>query len=118
MKGWVITILAVLGGFVAIRWITNKAGQHTQLGTELSGTNPVAGTPVGQATGVGDFAIAPIVSGVPMFNTDAIANGHGDQVSAAYHANTLSTLPGQVMYEPAFGPATNQNPNNTIYFLG
>ena len=113
-----ITILAVVGGFVAIKWIANRAGQHTGLGTELTGTNPVAGTPVGQATGVGDLTLAPIVSGVPMFNNSAIANGHGDQVSAAYHANTLSTLPGQVMYEPAFGPATNQNPNNTVYFLG
>jgi hypothetical protein len=129
MKGWIVTLLAVLGGYVVIKHFLGRAQTATGLSGELSGTtvsnvNPVlgptqtSGDVVAQQTGVGDFFVSPIASGVPVFNPAAIANGHGDQVAAAYHSNTLATLPGSMQYEPAFGPVTNQNPTNAIYIFG
>lgn len=129
MKGWIVSLLAVFGAFVVIRYFVGKTQSATSISGELSGNvvsnvNPVVGPTqsqganVSQVTGLGDFFVSPIASGIPVFNAAAIANGHGDQVAAAYHTNTLSTLDGSMVYEPAFGPATNQNPTNTIYIFG
>ena len=118
MKGWIVTALVLIGGYVVIKHFLFRRSQHTGLSGELSGTQTAAGTTAAQVTGVGDFFVSPIASGVPIFNNAAIANGHGDQVAAAYHNNVFATLPGSVVYEPAFGPVTNQNGSNTIYLLG
>ena len=118
MKGWVVTLLAIFGGYVVIKHFLFRTNTATGLSGELSGTQTLSGTQVAQNTGVGDFFVSPIASGVPIFNAAQIANGHGDQVAAAYHTNTMSTLPGNAVYEPAFGPQTNQNANNEMYLLG
>jgi hypothetical protein len=129
MRGWVVTLLALFGGYVIVKHFLFRTGNATSISGELSGTTTtgvspvlgqtqVPGQVVAQQTGVGDFFVSPIASGVPVFNPAAIANGHGDQVAAAYHTNTLATIPGSAQYEPAFGPMTNQNPTNDIYIFG
>lgn len=120
MKGWVILILAVVGGYVVLQWFTGQ--RNSPAGG--SAVNPPGGggtgaqLPLAATTGVGDFFVSPLASGVPTFNDLQIANGHGDQVAAAYHSNSLSTLNGSAVYEPAFGPVTNQNGPGSVYLLG
>jgi hypothetical protein len=104
MKGWMITILAVVGGYAVFQWFTTRSGMLS--GGRLGVSTQVG--PLSAAVGVGDYYVSPLASGVPVFNSDAIANGHGDQVAAAYHTNPFATTSGGVLYEPAFGPNTNQ----------
>jgi hypothetical protein len=118
MKGWLVTALALFGGYIIVKHFLFRRAGAGGLSGELSGTQTLSGTQAAQQTGVGDFFVSPIASGVPVFNNAAIANGHGDQVAAALHTNTLATLPGSAVYEPAFGPVTNQDPTNSIYLLG
>lgn len=117
MKGWVILGLAALGGYVALKWFFGQR-MSSQSG---NANNPVQGGTgngaLAAATGVGDFYVSPLASGIPAFDQSAIANGHGDQVAAAAHANAFSTLNGSPTYEPAFGPMTNQNEGTTIYLI-
>jgi hypothetical protein len=105
MKSWMITILAVVGGYAVYSWLTNQ--RRMPAGNRLSAQAGVSLGKLGVAIGI-QSNVDPTTSGVPTFNTSAIANGHGDQVIAAQHSNPYSTLPGAFLYEPAFGPNTNQ----------
>jgi hypothetical protein len=116
MKGWLTIGLALIGGYVVLQWFLGQraAAGSAVVSGELSGTQNLAGTQTAQKTGVGDFFVSPIASGVPAFYNAAIENGHGDLVAAAYHVNTQSTIPGSSVYEPAFGPLQNQDPQNMM----
>jgi hypothetical protein len=103
MKGWVITALALIGGYAVFQWFTTRRGA---LGSGMGVTTQIG--PLSASAGVGDYVVSPLASGVPVFNDSAIANGHGDQVSAAWHTNPFATMSGSPVYEPAFGPQTNQ----------
>lgn len=116
MKSWAVTILAVIGGYIVLKFVAGQRAHYTGASGELGGTQTTVGNIASQASGVVGF-VAPIPSGVPTFNNAQIANGHGDQVAAAYHTNTFATIPGGPTYEPAFGPNTNQDPTNPVYFI-
>lgn len=104
MKEIVITMLAAVGVFAVYSWWSK---QHYS-GQGQADTNANAGNPVAAAaTGVMGRG-SPLVSGIPSFNTSAYANGHGDQVAAAYHVNRHSTINGSPNYAPAFGPTENR----------
>jgi hypothetical protein len=109
MKEWAITLLAVVGGYVVIRWFMHQQGlqpgQRASAG--FTGASLNIG-PLSTMIGIQSNVSPSLTSGVPVFNDAAIANGHGDQVAAAYHSNTLSTIPGTTVYSPAFGPNENQ----------
>lgn len=107
MKGIVVTVLAVIGGYAVWQWFQHKQGtlSHGFSATLNAG-------PLSASAGVGDYVVSPLASGVPSFNDAPIANGHGDQVAAAYHSNPMATIPGAPVYTPAFGPTTNQLQDN------
>ena len=115
MREWVITGLTIVGGYVVISWFLHKRNHHTGFSGERSGQQTASGSQLAQQTGVGNYFVSPIASGVPTFNSDAIANGHGDQVAAAYHSNPMATLPGDAVYEPAFGPTANRGGGMEIF---
>lgn len=115
MKGWVILALAAIGGYAVFQWFEQKRGRYVAVSGELSGTAGPFTTSTGGVTGIGDYYVSPIASGVPVFPDYAIANGHGDQVAAAYHSNSFSTINGGPVYTPAFGPTENQNGGLTIF---
>jgi hypothetical protein len=99
LKGFAITALAAIGVFALFEWWSKNQRSP-------GGPNPVAQ----EQSGVIDTNFSSgnqMTSGVPEFNSAAIANGHGDQVSAARHSNRYSMLNGSSNYEPAFGPSTN-----------
>jgi hypothetical protein len=109
MKGWVIGILAVIGGYAVYQWVVGQ--RATPAGNRTAAAAGVTLGPLGVAVGI-QSNIDPTTAGVPTFNQLPIANGHGDQVWAAYHNNPYSSIPGQAQYSPAFGPNENQvNPN-------
>ena len=105
MKPWVITVLAVIGGYAVFQWFTQQ--RSASAGTRATAGAGVQLGPLGVAIGI-QSNVDPITAGVPMFNQSAIANGHGDQVIAAYHSNPDATIPGGAIYVPAFGPNENQ----------
>lgn len=106
MKQWAVIALALVGGYAVFQWFTNR---QSLLGGGQGGKSvPTNMGPLSAQAGVGDYVVSPLSSGVPVFTGLAIANGHGDQVSAAYHVNPLSTLSGSPQYSPAFGPQANQ----------
>jgi len=105
MKGIVITVLAVIGGYAIYQWLTQQRGMGA--GQRASAQGSVNLGPVGVAIGI-NSNVDPTMAGVPSFNELPIANGHGDQVWAAYHANPDSTINGSPNYAPAFGPTENQ----------
>lgn len=112
MKGWVITVLAVIGGYAVYQWITSQ--RRMPAGNRAAAAAGVTLGPLGVYAGI-QSNIDPTTAGVPAFNTLPIANGHGDQVAAAYHSNPYSTINGQPQYSPAFGPNENQvNPANEM----
>lgn len=100
MKQWAIMVTAVIAGVVIYKWWgqqrTNPAAQnaHNDPGAIVSSIAPTG-----------------LYSGVPTFDDTAVANGHGDQVAAAYHDNELATVvpSGHGHYTPAFGPGENRN---------
>ncbi len=103
MKTLLIGALAVVGGYSIWQWYEHR--RHT-LSRGFTATLQVG--PLSASAGIGDYAVSPLASGVPTFNSDAIANGHGDQVAAAYHMNPQASMSGAVQYQPAFGPTVNQ----------
>jgi hypothetical protein len=105
MKQWAITILAIVGGYAVFQWFEQQRGMSQ--GNRLSAQAGVSLGPLGVAAGI-QSNVDPTTSGVPVFSQLNYANGHGDQVSAAYHNNPDATLPGNFQYTPAFGPTTNQ----------
>lgn len=107
MKEWAITLLAVVGGYVVIRWFMHQ--QSLQPGQRATAGISANLGPLSAMVGIQSNVTPGLTAGVPVFNQDAIANGHGDQVAAAYHDNSMATLPGAVVYTPAFGPDENQN---------
>jgi hypothetical protein len=114
MKPWMITVLAVVGGYVILQWVLGQRGMGQ--GARASAQAGVNLGPLGVAIGI-QSNVDPTTAGVPTFNESAIANGHGDQVAAAYHNNAFATLPGQPTYTPAFGPTENQaQPGELLIF--
>jgi hypothetical protein len=105
MKGWIVTALLVIGGYAVYQWLTQQRGVGA--GARAAGTFNLNLGPLGVAAGI-NSNVDPTASGVPTFNTLAVANGHGDQVAAAYHDNSDATIPGSFQYTPAFGPNENQ----------
>lgn len=105
MKAWAITILAVVGGYAIFQWFEHQRGLGA--GNRAAAQAGVSLGPLGVAVGI-QSNIDPTTAGVPTFNQSPIANGHGDQVAAAYHSNADSTLSGGFIYTPAFGPQANQ----------
>ena len=99
MKQWAIMVSAVIVGFVIYKWWgqarANPAAQnaHNDPGAIVSSISPQG-----------------LYSGVPTFDDTAVANGHGDQVVAAFHDNVLATVvpDGMGIYQPAFGPQENR----------
>ena len=106
MKNFFVIVLAGVGIYAILNWYRNNPRSP-------GGTNPVAQEVSGVAPDTNFTASNEMTSGVPVFNPIAIANGHGDQISAAYHSNRFATLPGSCDYEPAFGPHTNGGPGVT-----
>jgi hypothetical protein len=100
MKNFFVIILAGVGVYAILEWYRNSP--HSP-----GGKNPVVQEVSGIAPDTNYTASNEMTSGVPVFNDAPVANGHGDQVAAAYHANRFATLPGSAQYEPAFGPHTN-----------
>ena len=100
MKQWVIIVSAVVAGFAVWKYfgqrLSNPAAQnaHNNPGAIVSSISPQG-----------------LYAGVPTFDDTAVANGHGDQVAAAYHSNTMATVTpdGGGVYSPAFGPSENRN---------
>jgi hypothetical protein len=111
MKPWAITILAVVGGYAVIQWLMHQRG--TAQGQRATAAFNLNLGPLGVAAGI-NSNVDPTASGVPGFNTAPIANGHGDQVAAAYHSNPSSTINGGFQYSPAFGPNENQASVNEV----
>jgi hypothetical protein len=108
IKPWIITVLAVIGGYAVYQWLTGQ--QQTTQGqrvTANAGAFNLSLGPLGVAAGV-NSNVDPTTAGVPSFDETAISNGHGDQVWAAYHNNPQSTIGGAPQYSPAFGPTENQ----------
>lgn len=100
MKQFFLVGLAAIGGYALFEWWKNNP-------RSWGGPNPVASEVAGVSqTNFSDSG--QLTSGVPTFDQTPIANGHGDQIVAAYHDNPLATLPGGANYEPAFGPRTNR----------
>lgn len=106
-----ITVLAVIGGYAIYQWVTQQQGM-AQGARATAGAGVNLG-PLGISLGI-QSNVAPISSGVPTFNTLPVANGHGDQVYAAYHSNPDATLPGSSQYTPAFGPNENQTGGSPV----
>ena len=111
MKAWAITILAVVGGYAVFQWVTHQRGQSG--GKRASAAFNLNLGPLGVAAGI-NSNVDPTASGVPSFNQAPIANGHGDQVAAAYHQNPDSTINGAFQYTSAFGPNENQMSANEV----
>jgi hypothetical protein len=92
-------VSAVIAGIIVYKWWgqvrTNPAAQN-------AANDPGAI--------VSSIAPSGLYSGVPTFDDTAVANGHGDQVVAAYHDNELATVvpTGSGIYQPAFGPQENR----------
>jgi hypothetical protein len=105
MKAWIITALTLIGGYAVFQWLTHQQGLPK--GQRASAGASVNLGSLGVSLGI-QSNIDPISSGVPEYNTTPIANGHGDQVTAAYHTGPGATLPGSANYTPAFGPNENQ----------
>ena len=105
MKGWVITVLAVIGGYAVYQWITGQRASGA--GARAAGTFNLNLGPLGVAAGI-NSNVDPTASGVPTFNQLPVANGHGDQVYASMHDNPGATIPGTFQYTAAFGPNENQ----------
>lgn len=114
MKGFVIAVLVAVGGYSVFEWITGQ-GQHNRRQRTPANATLSAGS---VAAAFGMTSPETTVSGVPVFNESAVANGHGDQVAAALHSNRFATIPGTGHYQPAFGPTENQNggvlPNDPV----
>jgi hypothetical protein len=100
IKGFFIIGLAAIGAYAVLNWYQRNPRSGGP-------ANPIANEVAGVANS--NFSDSnQMTSGVPIFNNTPIANGHGDQVSAAYHSNQWSTLDGGMNYTPAFGPTTNR----------
>jgi hypothetical protein len=100
MKQFLIFGLALIGAYATFEWWTKNPrspGGPNVNALEVSGVATSNATAGNQLT-----------SGIPTFDPTPIANGHGDQVSAAYSSNAWSTSNGGPNYEPAFGPKTNR----------
>jgi hypothetical protein len=101
MKQWLILGLAAIGAYAVYQWY--QKSQATAQGHQVTPAGVLANT--ANAT---DIATGSLVSGVPGFDTTPVANGHGDQIMAAYHTNAHSTIDGGPDYQPAFGPDENR----------
>lgn len=100
MKQFVLVVLATVGAYAVAKWYTKNPKSYGGSNVELAERKGVVSS---------NFSASDqLVSGVPQFDDTPIANGHGDQVVAAYHTNNSATLPGGPNYEPAFGPKTNR----------
>lgn len=100
MKHFIMVALAAVGAYAVFEWYTKNPGSFGGSNVELAERKGVVSS---------NFSASDqLVSGVPSFNDAPIANGHGDQVVAAWHTNNDATLPGGPNYEPAFGPKTNR----------
>lgn len=100
IKGFFLIGLAAVGAYAVFNWwqtSPSAAGPANPVASEVAGVAHSNFTNSGQMS-----------SGVPGFNEMPIANGHGDQVSAAYHSNQWSTSNGGMNYTPAFGPKANR----------
>ncbi len=100
IKGFLLVGLAAVGAYAVFDWWRrnpSSGGPANPVATEVAGVAHSNLTDSGQLT-----------PGIPGFNDTAIANGHGDQVVAAYHTNPYATLPGGGVYTPAFGPLANR----------
>jgi hypothetical protein len=97
VKGFFVAGLAAIGIYAIFEWYVRGKAATNPVATEVAGIAQSNVTASNQMT-----------SGIPTFNPTPIANGHGDQVSAAYHSNRFSTVNGSPNYEPAFGPSANQ----------
>ncbi len=100
IKGFFVVGLAAIGAWAIFDWWKrnpSSGGPSNPVATEVAGIAHSNFTDSGQLT-----------SGVPAFNSAPIANGHGDQVIAAYHTNRFATAPGGPVYSPAFGPNANR----------
>ena len=100
LKGFLVVGLAAVGAYAVFDWWKRNprsGGPSNPVASEVSGVAHSNTTDSGQMT-----------SGIPGFPTIPIANGHGDQVSAAYHTNQWATIPGGPNYVPAFGPNENR----------
>jgi hypothetical protein len=104
VKSFFMIGLAAIGAYAIFQWWQNNP-------SSAGPTNPVA-TEVGGVAHSNVTSFGQMTSGIPVFNSMPIANGHGDQVSAAYHSNGTSTLPGGPNYTPAFGPTANTGGSN------
>lgn len=100
MKQFVITLLAAVGAYAVFEWYIKNPNSPGGSNVSLLERSGVAASNV--------TASGQLTSGIPAFNDTPIANGHGDQVAAAYHTNNSATLSGGPNYEPAFGPKTNR----------
>jgi hypothetical protein len=104
MKEFFLVVMAGIGAYAVYQWYqktnTSNAGQVAR--------NQNPGQTAAAITAAAVGVSGPLVSGVPAFRGPAIANGHGDQIAAAYHNNALATIPGGVNYQPAFGPNENR----------
>jgi hypothetical protein len=106
VKQWAIMVSAVVAGFAVWKYfgqrLSNPAAQnaHNDPGAVVS-------------------SIAPrgLYSGVPTFDDTAVANGHGDQVAAAYQSNVMATVTpvSGGVYTPAFGPTENRNDGMEVW---
>ena len=99
VKGFFVVALAAVGAYATFEWWRKNPRSYGP-------SNPVASEVAGVAH-TNFTASGQLSSGVPGFDEAPIANGHGDQVVAAYHTNRYATLPGGPEYTPAFGPTTN-----------
>jgi hypothetical protein len=100
VKQGFIALLAAVGIYSIYEWYTTNKRSP-------GGPNPVASEVGGKVRDTNFTSSNQMTSGVPGFNTVAIANGHGDQVAASQHSNRYSIANGSPNYEPAFGPSTN-----------
>lgn len=99
-KSAVVALLAAIGIYAVYQWY----GKNPK---SPGGPNPVASEVGGVVRNTNRTSSNQMTSGIPAFNSAAIANGHGDQVAAAQHSNRFSISNGSPNYEPAFGPSTN-----------
>jgi hypothetical protein len=100
MKQLLITALAAIGAYAVYEWYIKSPKSPGGKNVELAERSGVVKSNVSHS--------GQLVSGIPEFDSTPIANGHGDQVAAAYPSNNLSTSNGSPNYEPAFGPKTNR----------
>lgn len=100
MKQLIITVLAAVGAYAVFEWYVKNPNSPGGKNVNLVERKGVAASNA--------FSSDQLTSGIPEFNSAPVANGHGDQVAAAYHTNSAATLPGGPTYEPAFGPKTNR----------